>query len=642
MFLKAKFHLFEDRLYRKATMFHGDVKMISPKTKSDSPSSELVTLREIIGLFANKDRRKILLVVSVQVFLGLLDLIGVALIGVLSALAINGLQSRPAGDRVSRVLEFVNLGDQTLQVQATVLGIAAAAVLIVKTFASIFFTRRTLYFLGRRSAYFARNLLSQIFSKNILAIQGRSHQDFVYAITAGMSAATLGVIGTLILLISDVSLVLILSVGLFILDPKVAILSTGLFSCIGLVLYLLLKKRAISLGEAQASLSVRSNENIVQALLSYRELLVHDRRDFITEMIAKDRMKLSDASAEISFLPNISKYVLEVSIVIGALVISAFQFITADSVRAISILSVFLAASTRLAPAILRIQQGSTSIKANLSNSQRTIDLIRAFGILPRELRSSANVVSSYQGFNPDVQLNNLSFKYPTQEEQTIDNVSLSIPAGKLVAFVGPSGGGKSTLIDLLLGVLDPDMGSVSISGKDPLSAIIAWPGAISYVPQETNLLNGSILENITFGYDKDSFDEKDVHQALSMAQLSDFVAKLPNGIHSQIGDRGSRLSGGQKQRVGLARALFTKPKLLVLDEATSALDGETEANFSEALQSMRGSITILLIAHRLATVRNADLVYYMDEGRVIAQGTFEEVKSLAPHFAHQAALLGL
>jgi ABC-type bacteriocin/lantibiotic exporter with double-glycine peptidase domain len=126
------------------------------------------------------------------------------------------------------------------------------------------------------------------------------------------------------------------------------------------------------------------------------------------------------------------------------------------------------------------------------------------------------------------------------------------------------------------------------------------------------------------------------------MAQLSDFVAKLPNGIHSQIGDRGSRLSGGQKQRVGLARALFTKPKLLVLDEATSALDGETEANFSEALQSMRGSITILLIAHRLATVRNADLVYYMDEGRVIAQGTFEEVKSLAPHFAHQAALLGL
>ena len=629
-------------LVEKATIFHKDVKMISRETKSDSLSSELVTLREIIGLFATKDRKKILLVIIVQVFLGLLDLIGVALIGVLSALAINGLQSRPAGDRVSRVLEFINLDNQTLQVQATVLGITATAVLIVKTLASIYFTRRTLYFLGRRSAYIARNLLSQIFSKDILSIQGKSNQDFVYAITTGMSAATLGVIGTLILLISDVSLVLILSVGLFVLDPKVAILSTGLFSCIGLALYHLLKKRAISLGEAQASLSVRSSENIVQALLSYRELLVHDRRDFITEMIARDRMKLSDASAELSFLPNISKYVLEISIVIGALVISAFQFITADSVRAISILSVFLAASTRLAPAILRIQQGSTSIRANLSNSQRTINLIRIFGIEPRKLRSSANVVCRHDGFNPEVQVNNLSFKYPIQEQQTIDSVSLSIPAGKLVAFVGPSGGGKSTLIDLLLGVLDPDSGSVKISGKDPMSAIITWPGAISYVPQETNLLNGSILENITFGYDKESFNEKDVQQALSLAQLSDLVAKLPDGIHSQIGDRGSRLSGGQKQRVGLARALFTKPKLLVLDEATSALDGETEANFSEVLQSMQGSITILLIAHRLATVRNADLVFYVDGGKVIAQGTFEELKLRVPNFSHQAALLGL
>ena len=601
-----------------------------------------VSLREVIRLFAKRDLQKITLVVCVQVFLGILDLIGVALIGVLSALAINGLQSRPPGDRVSQVLAFIRLGDHSLQYQATALGIVATVVLVAKTLISIFFTRRTLFFLGRRSAIMARNLLGQIFSKNLIAIQGKSNQDFLYALTSGMSAITLGVVGTLVLLISDFSLVVVLSAGLFVLDPRVAVLSAGLFSCLGIGLYFSLRKRAIMLGEKQASVSVRSSENIIQSLMSYRELLVHDRRDYMVGIIAKERMELSDVAAEMSFLPNVSKYVLEVSIVLGAVIVSAFQFMTTDSVHAISVLSVFLAASTRLAPAILRIQQGSTSIRSNLSNSQRTMDLIREFGIQPRDLRLESSRISYYETFSPELLISNLNFKYPTQAVDTIKDISLSIPKGSLVAFVGPSGGGKSTLIDLILGVLEPDSGRVRISGTDPHSAIKNWAGAISYVPQEVNLINGSILDNVTFGYDPQSFSHADVSEALSLAQLSDYVSALPEGIYTQVGDRGSRLSGGQRQRIGLARALFSKPKLLVLDEATSALDGETEAKFSEALQNMRGSRTIVLIAHRLATVRNADIVFYMEDGKLVAQGTFEEVKKLAPQFAGQAALLGL
>jgi ABC-type multidrug transport system fused ATPase/permease subunit len=359
-------------------------------------------------------------------------------------------------------------------------------------------------------------------------------------------------------------------------------------------------------------------------------------------IIAEERLQLSDVAAEMSFLPNVSKYVLEVSIVLGAVVVSAFQFMTTDSVHAISVLSVFLAASTRLAPAILRIQQGSTAIRSNLSNSQRTIDLIREHGIEPRELRLGAKYLSDFESFSPDLIISDLNFKYPDQESDTIKDISLVIPSGSLVAFVGPSGGGKSTLIDLILGVLDPDSGKVRISGTDPNSAIKNWAGAISYVPQEVNLINGSILENVTFGYDPRSFSREDVTEALSLAQLGSFVSDLSEGVHSQVGDRGSRLSGGQRQRIGLARALFSKPKLIVLDEATSALDGETEAKFSEALQEMRGNKTIVLIAHRLATVRNADVVFYMEEGKLVAQGTFEEVKTLVPQFASQAALLGL
>lgn len=601
-----------------------------------------VFLKEVIRLFDKRDLIRIGIVAAVQIFMGLLDLLGVALIGVLSALAINGIQSRPPGNRVTQILSFLHISEQSLQVQTTILGLVAAGLLIFKTFVSIYFTRRTLFFLGRRSATMTRNLLGQLYSKSILEIKSMANQDFLYAITTGMNAMIVGVTGTLVLLIADFSTVLILTAGLFVLDPRVALLSVGLFSSLGGILYILLRKRALRLGETQAALSVANSEQILQSLLSYRELLVHDRRDFMVENISKQRMLLSDTAAEMSFLPSVSKYVIEISIVIGAISVSAFQFLTTDSARAISILSVFLAASTRLAPAILRIQQGSTSIKANLAFSTRTMTLVRKYGIQARELRSSSRKLSDYQGFVPEIELENITFKFPDQDIQTINRLSLKIPSGSLVALVGPSGAGKSTLTDLILGVIEPNSGSARISGLDPLSAIKRWPGSISYVPQEVHLSNGTILENVTFGYEPGTYSNEEVLEVIHKAQLEEFVSTLPDGLNTHIGDRGTRLSGGQRQRIGLARALFSRPKLLILDEATSSLDGETEANFSQTLEKMRGDITIILVAHRLATVRNADNIYYIENGFLKAQGNFEELKTIVPNFAKQAKLHGL
>ena len=601
-----------------------------------------VSIRDCLDLFPKQDKLKIIYVTLIQIFLGVLDLIGVAIIGILSALAINGLQSRPAGDRVTKILDFINLNGQSLQFQATSLGISAALILIFKTLISIFFTRRTLFFLGRRSALLGSRLLSELFKRDILTLQLKSDQEMLYSLTTGMNAATVGVVGTLVLLISDASLVLILSLGLFILDPKIAFLSSGLFAGIALGLYYLLKSRATRLGSIQSNISVKSNENVLQAILSYRELLVQNKRDLAVEEITQDRIKLSDTSAEMSFLPNISKYVLEVSIVIGAIVVSAVQFISTDSVQAISVLSVFLASSSRLAPAILRIQQGSTSIRANLANASRTMFLVRKIGLPERKILDSPNLEFNYVGFIPSISIKNLSFRYPNQDKVTIEDISLDIPAGSMVAIVGPSGGGKSTLVDLMLGVLTPDSGAVKISNEDPLLAIAKWPGALSYVPQQVNLINGSILENIVYGNFKTEVSVDRVWDALHIAQLDDFIKRNSEGLDLQVGDRGAKLSGGQRQRVGLARALYSNPLLVVLDEATSALDGETEANFSDALNSIRGECTIVLIAHRLATVTNADKVVYLEDGRVRAEGTFTEIKNAIPNFSSQASLLGL
>ena len=246
------------------------------------------------------------------------------------------------------------------------------------------------------------------------------------------------------------------------------------------------------------------------------------------------------------------------------------------------------------------------------------------------------------QGFTSEIEIENVSLTYPSKQLPAISNITLSIPSGASVAFVGPSGAGKTTIIDVLLGVLNPDDGGVLISGLPPLLAVAKWPGAVSYVPQDVVISAGTIRENVALGYPAKEATDELVMSALKVAHLDRFVSNLPEGLDTQVGERGAKISGGQRQRLGIARAMFTRPHLLVLDEATSSLDGETEASISEAIHELRGSTTVVLIAHRLSTVRNADIVAYLAEGKIMAKGTFNEVRNAVPDFDRQAKLMGL
>jgi ABC-type bacteriocin/lantibiotic exporter with double-glycine peptidase domain len=223
-----------------------------------------------------------------------------------------------------------------------------------------------------------------------------------------------------------------------------------------------------------------------------------------------------------------------------------------------------------------------------------------------------------------------------------LNNVSLQIPPGSLAAFVGPSGAGKTTIVDTLLGVLIPDSGEVRISKLAPMDAAQKWAGAISYLPQEIFISQGSVRENISLGYPIEIATDERIIQCLRLAHLDEFVLGLPGGIDAKVGEKGAQLSGGQRQRLGIARALFTNSTLLVLDEATSALDAETEASVSDAIGALKGETTVVMIAHRLSTVRKADIVYYLADGKLVASGTFEEVRANVPNFDEQAKLMGL
>ena len=599
-------------------------------------------LRDVFDVLPKRDRQRISFVVILQIFMGLLDLLGVALIGVLGALAVSGVQSSQPVERVSSFLDVMHLSSRTFQEQAAILAIAAASVLVFRTLFSVIFTRRTLFFLSRRGAALTTSLVSKLLSRPLLEIQHRTTQDTVYALTSGVNAVTLGVLGSGVVLISDLSLLLVMATGLFFVDPLMALLSAFAFFGIGFLIYRLMHQRAEHLGREESFLAVKSNEAIVEVLSSYREAVVRNRREYYAREIGKKRWKNAEVLAELAFMPHISKYIIETTVVLGALAISAVQFVLQDAAQAIATLAVFLAAGTRIAPAVMRVQQGALQIKASLGVATPALQLIKDLKKAEELPQISDLVPLTHAGFEPLIKLENVCLKYRGTASFALKNISLQIPPGSSVALVGPSGAGKTSLVDVILGVIRQDSGTVEISGCNPIEAISSWPGAIGYVPQDVVIINGTIRENIALGYPSAEANDEIVGRVLKTAQLDSLLDSYPNGSDTHVGERGTKISGGQRQRLGIARALLTNPKLLVLDEATSALDGETEAAIASAIHVLKGSVTIVMIAHRLSTVREADLVVYLADGQIKAMGTFEEVRIKVPEFDTQAKLMGL
>ena len=600
------------------------------------------TFSRAVGVLSKSDKKKLLFIALIQILLGIMDLLGVLAIGLLGTLSITGIQANQPGAKVGSVLELLGLSNATLQTQVSVVGITAVFLLVGRTVLSIIFTRRILYFMSYRGAALSAKLVSKFLSQPWLVIQRWTVQEALFAVTRGVEIVSLEVLALSVVLIADIALLAILITGLFIVDPVTSIGTVLIFGVIALILYKLMHQKAEKIGYKSAALSIKSSEKISEVFSSYRESIVRNRRDFYGREIAKTRFEFADTRAEIGFMPYISKYVIETTVIIGAVLIGAVQFLMQDAAHAVATLAIFVAAGSRIAPAVLRIQQGSVTMKGSLGMAKPTLDLIDFLGNEHLVENMDDEVHTKHEGFFPSLKVSNVSLTYPEKREKVLKEISLDVDPGTVIAIVGQSGAGKTSLVDVVLGVLEPDIGSVQISGVTPLEAISRWPGAIAYVPQDVLVVNGTIRENIALGYPSEAATDELVNDAISIASLTEFVESLPEGLDTNLGERGAKISGGQRQRIGIARALFTKPKLLVLDEATSALDGGTEESISSDIQRLKGSTTVVLIAHRLSTVRDADLVLYMDKGEIVARGTFEEVRNAVPDFDRQAKLMGL
>ena len=622
-------------------------------TETEAETKVPTTVREAItaalGLLTAPDRRRYRLVVVAQMLTSFLDLAGVMLVGLVGVLAAASIQGTSPPDAVVTVADRLGLGDLPPEALAGIVAATAAAFLLTKSVISALLMRRVFRFLGNRQANVSTRLTAQLLAQPLLAIERRSSQETTYAISYGVFVVITGTLGSLAILLSELTLLTLLSIALFVVNPAVTIVAFVFFAVVGLGLQVGLRGWAGRIGEAIGQTTVLGQQHLQEAFVSFREVTVLGRKSLYVRTIGALWQRGGAAQGDQMFVQQLPKIGYETALVVGAIGLATWQFAVSTPIQAVAMLALFLAAGSRVLPSMLRINSLALSIRAGVAQAQVLFPIVNelqrsaAQPLSPISLKEvEESTQTGFPGFSPTIEISNVSVSYPGAPAPALTSITLSVPAGSKVALAGTTGAGKSTLADVILGVLEPQQGSVTISGANVNDTINLWPGALAYVPQNVAMINGTVRENVALGLPADSIDDDQVWHSLRQSHLAEFLSESRDGLDTLIGERGVRLSGGQRQRLGLARALYSRPKLLVLDEATSALDAETEMLIADALAALSDGVTTVTVAHRLAPIRHSDIVVYLENGCVRASGSFDEVRQSSSAFHHQATLLGL
>ena len=614
-------------------------------------------VKRSMALLAPGQRRLLVLASAIQVSLGLLDLLGIALVGLLAGVAVSGIGLSAIPPIVQQALDVLGLSGYTVSQLTVIFAVLAVGVLVFKTVLSALLSRRIFRFLANRQADVSSRLAREFLSRPLLDVQRWTTSEAIYALGSGVGAATVTVLGSAITIAAEVFLFLIVGVSLLVVDLYITLIAIILFAIIIFFLQRVLTKWGARNAAVMTEASISTLSAVSEALETYRETTVLNRRDLYISRYESLIGRYAVATANQSYIVEIPKYVLQGALYIGVLALAVVQFLTKDLGSAATTVAIFLTAGAQLMPALIRLQGAGITIRNAsvtalptyyladfLAHGRTEAETTKYFAprsaIDPQKLRD--RIQAGHEGFVPAIEVVNASVTYLDATHPALSEASLVAAPGTSIALVGSTGAGKSTLTDVILGVLETDTGTVRIGGLAPRDAIDRWPGAIAYVPQHVALVAGSVRDNVALGLPRAAVDDELVWDALTRAKIAEFLRESREGLDTAIGERGVRLSGGQRQRLGIARALFTRPLLLVLDEATAALDAETEQAIVKTLDELEGEVTTITVAHRLATVRRADQLLYMKGGRIEARGTFDEVRNAVPDFDRQASLLGL
>ncbi len=439
-------------------------------------------------------------------------------------------------------------------------------------------------------------------------------------------------------MVTEASVVVAIMAVLLTSAPAMSLTALLLLGALGVAFFLKLRLRLDSIGREQLHHVEYMMRWVQQGLGGFKEAKVLRRESFFVDHYAAHRSAYAEGAEFLQVAGLLPRLVIE-TLSIGA-ILSVVTFMLAGGSQVQSVLptlAMFVAAAFRLMPSANRIISAVTAIRANLPRIDLICrDLQAADSAAPKDPIDQPK--GSRLGFIECIELRGLTFRYAPEAGPALDGLSLSIPKGSSVALIGTSGGGKSTAIDILLGLLTPQSGEVLVDGVDIRSDISAWQKKIGYIPQPVYLYDDTIRRNVAFGLPDEEIDDGEVWRALQTAQLESHIRSLPEQLDTQVGERGVRLSGGQRQRIGIARVLYRDPEILVLDEATSGLDNETEAEIARAISAFSGSKTLVIVAHKLSTVRNCDRLYLLKRGKVVASGPYAELLKSSADFKALAA----
>ena len=594
------------------------------------------------SLLSKSEKAFFLVRIFFRLALNGLDIVAVGLMGLLGAITAAGVSGQTL-QLFGFPIPAPNAGN-VITLVALVAGL-----LIVKGGLAIFFTRWTAIFLAGIEIKNSAKLTRYLFSGPLTRLKKYSRAEIGFLVETSVNATFSGVLGSMTTLVIESTLFVSIFVIFLIVDWSAALAIAAYFVLLVYLLQRTTARRYLQSGRNIRRGSIETGGSILEMVDAFREISVLSKQDFFLTRYIEGRKLTARTGVTVQILKSLPRYIAESGLIIGALGFVAWQLSRGSLGEGLLALGIFLAGSFRMMGAVLPLQslwndlritqawvEGAQEILVTLRNDPELLD-----SAIYSETRVTDRAVVAEPPSEPlNIEFDNVFFTHLDNSTPTINGVSLSVRAGNYVAVVGPSGAGKTTLVDLLLGLYDPDRGEVRVGGLDPRDLREQMPGLISYVPQRPGLVSGSIANNVALGVPGDEIDESRVLEALRKAQLGHFVESLPKGIQSSLGAHSDSLSGGQIQRLGFARALYTKPRLIILDEATSALDAATEASVAASIKNVGGETTVVVIAHRLSTIQDADQVHVLLDGRVLSSGTFTVVRMSVPMIEEYVKLM--
>jgi ATP-binding cassette subfamily C protein len=583
-------------------------------------------------------------IIVFQAFGSLLDLVGLALI----MKVVLEFQTTSNGSPVTQVGSnnlFSNFLNDSSPGELLIIVIA---IFVFKGFLALSLHTATIKLMASETLKLVKRISDTVFENRTTRFRDVTNQDITYALYNASDMVFRDSLVPVSVIISDFMLLTVIGINLY-LSADVLFLPTLIYFLLVFVILRTIERRSNRVSfRTQMREEILGRAIIHETIVSLRELYVSSNLTWMTDRILTARKLGTNAGAKISIGQLRPKYFYEIALFGGVGVIALVTSASGNSAQVLTFLTLFIVSASRMIPSLLRIQFYLGIFQKSKEQTNRIFDILKMVNpVSDAELIAQDNEASSSEvsNFSADISIKNLYFSYNENfDVQTIKDLSLTIPFGQTIAIVGSSGAGKSTLVDLLLGYQNPTAGEIFISGLDPRQCFHTWPGRVSYVPQKVSLYTGSILSNIAIGISEEPSPEliARVESLLFQVGLGDFLKGLPKGLNAEVSDFGSNLSGGQTQRIGIARALFSDPSILVFDESTSSLDSTSENEIMKLLLSFKGKKTMIFVAHRLSTIRTADRIIFLKEGKLVAEGNFETLQEMVPEFKRQVSLLNV